>query len=82
MNEEMLRAMIREAVARRLGQEPEPAVPAPAAVLVRHGSEPRPLPASALRRAVPHRAGACPAITAATASRTALESLIPNPSNP
>ena len=33
MNEEMLRAMIREAVARRLAQTPEPAVPASAAVL-------------------------------------------------
>jgi hypothetical protein len=33
MNEEMLRAMIREAVARRLAQAPEPAVPSSAAVL-------------------------------------------------
>ena len=33
MNEEMLRAMIREAVARRLAQTPEPAVPASATVL-------------------------------------------------
>jgi hypothetical protein len=33
MNEEMLRAMIREAVARRLAQAPDAAMPAPAAVL-------------------------------------------------
>jgi hypothetical protein len=33
VNEEMLRAMIREAVARRLAQAPDPAVPASAPVL-------------------------------------------------
>jgi hypothetical protein len=46
MNEEMLRAMIREAVARRLAQAPESAVPSSAAVLVNmdpsHGRYPLP----------------------------------------
>jgi hypothetical protein len=46
MNEETLRAMIREAVARRLAQPPDSGVPAPAAVLFgadpSHGRYPLP----------------------------------------
>lgn len=42
MNEEMLRAMIREAVARRLGQAPEPGVQGSAsAMLTTHASHDR-----------------------------------------
>ena len=46
MNEEMVRAMIRDAVARRLGQESEPVVPASAGVIaatdLSHGRYPLP----------------------------------------
>jgi hypothetical protein len=47
MNEETLRAMIREAVARRLGQTPEPPTHAPAMLVVTDPSHYRyPLPES------------------------------------
>jgi hypothetical protein len=48
MNEEVLRAIVRESVARRLGQAPDPAMPASAAaVFDTHASHGRyPLPPS------------------------------------
>jgi len=47
MNEDVLRAMIREAVARRLGQGPEPAPPASAVFFAADPSHDRyPLPPS------------------------------------
>jgi hypothetical protein len=41
MNEEMLRAMVREAVARRLAQQAEPVVQVPAALVTAHSSHAR-----------------------------------------
>jgi hypothetical protein len=47
MNEEMVRAMVREAVARRLGEPGEPVVHVPAAFFAAHASHGRyPLPPS------------------------------------